>query len=378
MTKKFHFSSIGIVAVFIMAFFVTTLGVVSGVYASSDLEHGQRLVTIHDRGIEKSIITRETTLRDVFDEAKIIVDPNDMVEPGLDKKLEGDSYQVNVYRARPVTVIDGNNKIRVMSAYQTPQQIAQHAGFTLHDEDITDMRLPDDPRADDMNLQLTIKRATPVQLVLYGKEDTVYTQEKTVAAFLKEKKIHLEKNDTLSVNTAAPIQSDMKIEIWRNGKQTLTRDEAIDFEVQRIEDADKEVGYREVKTPGVKGKKKVTYEVVMRNGKELARKQIQSVTLEQPKKQVEIVGAKPSFGGDFAAALAKLRSCEGGYNSWNPAGPYYGAYQFNQGTWASVADPSKYGNATPAEQDLAARKLYERRGWSPWPVCGASLPDIYR
>ncbi|HEY0964976.1 MAG TPA: G5 domain-containing protein [Candidatus Saccharimonadales bacterium] len=377
MTKKFHFSYIGITGVFILAFFVTTLGVASGVYAASDLKHGQRLVTIHDRGVEKSVITRETTLRNVFKEANIIIDPNDMVEPGLDETLEGDSYQVNVYRARPITVIDGNNKIRVMSAHQTPQQIAQHAGFVLHDEDITKMRLPDDPLADDMNLQLTIDRATPVKLVLYGKSDTVYTQAATIEAFLIEKKIQLAKNDILTVKPTTPIESNMKIEIWRNGKQTITRDEAIDFAVQRIEDADKKVGYRKITTPGIKGKKKVTYEVVMKNGKELKRKKIQSVVLERAKKQVEVVGTKPNFDGDFAAALAKLRACEGGYDSWNPAGPYYGAYQFDQGTWYGVTD-APYGKATPAEQDAAARKLYERRGWSPWPVCGASLPDTYR
>lgn len=377
MTKKINLSYIGIVAVFIAAFLVTTLGVVSGAYAASDLKQGQRLITIYDRGVEKSLITHATTLREVFKKAHIIIDPNDIVEPGIDETLESDNYQVNVYRARPVTVIDGNNKIRIMSAYQTPKQIAQHAGFTLHDEDITKIQLPDDPLAEDMNLQLTIDRATPVRLVLYGKSDIVYTQADTVEAFLRDKKIQLAKNDILSVKSGAPIQSKMKIEIWRNGKQTITRDEAIDFDVQRIEDANKKVGYRQIKTPGVKGKKKVTYEVVMKNGKELKRKKIQSVILERPKKQVEVVGTKPSFDGDFAAALAKLRACEGGYDSWNPAGPYYGAYQFNEGTWYGVTD-APYGKATPAEQDAAARKLYERRGWQPWPHCGANLPDIYR
>lgn len=377
MTNKFHFPSIAIVAVFLLAFFVTTFGSVSGVYAASDLKHGQRLITIHDRGVEKSIITREMTLREVFKNADILIDPNDMVEPGLDEALDGDSYQVNVYRARPVTVIDGNNKIRIMSAYQTPRQIAEHAGFTIQDEDMTTMQLPDDPLADDMNLQLTITRATPVKLVLYGKTNTVYTRAVTVADFLKDKNITLAKNDVLTVKETEAISEHMKIEIWRNGKQTITRDEAISFDVQRIENADKKVGYRQVKTPGIKGKKKVTYEVVMKNGKELKRKKIQSVVLEHPKKQVEIVGTKPDFGGDFAAALAKLRSCEGGYGSWNPAGPYYGAYQFDEGTWRGVTN-APYGKATPAEQDAAARTLYERRGWQPWPHCGAGLPDIYR
>ena len=118
-------------------------------------------------------------------------------------------------------------------------------------------------------------------------------------------------------------------------------------------------------------------EIVMKDGQEISRTKIQSVVVAAPSEQVEVVGSKPTFDGDFAAALAKLRACEGGYNSWNPAGPYYGAYQFNQGTWNSVTD-APYGSATPAQQDEAARKLYERRGWQPWPSCGKGLPDIYR
>lgn len=362
----------------LLAFFVTTIGVVSRAYASTELKNGQRLVTIHDRGIEKSVITRETTLRGVFEEAHIAIDPNDMVEPGLDETLEGDNYQVNVYRARPVTVIDGENKVNVMSAYQTPKQIAAHAGITLRDEDVATMTLPDDPLAEGMNLQLTVDRATPVRLVLYGSQELVYTQAKTVSEFLKEKNISLHSKDTITARSSQQITTNMKIEIWRNGEQVITRKEKVNFTIKQIQDADKEVGYRKIVTAGVPGKKLVTYKATFHNGKIIKKKALRTVIVKKSVQQVEIVGTKPSFGGDFAAALAKLRACEGGYDSWNPAGPYYGAYQFDRGTWGSVADPSRYGNATPAEQDAAARKLYERRGWSPWPHCGAGLPDIYR
>lgn len=338
---------------------------------------GERLITIHDRGDEVGLITEKDTLREVFKEADIRLDKNDLVEPAIDEELVGNNYQVNIYRARPVVIVDGMTKQLVMTAYQTPKQIAQHANIQLHDEDEATLELTNDLLTDGASERMTIDRATAVKLTLFGNTETVYTQAETVADFLAEKDISLTKKDTLTVKEETAITAGMHIEIWRNGKQTVTRKEVIEPPVRQIQDADQPVGYRKVKVAGTPGKKLVTYEIVMRNGKEVSKKELQTVIVEQAKEEVVIVGAKPSFGGDFAAALAKLRSCEGGYDSWNPAGPYYGAYQFDQGTWASVSS-APYGNATPAEQDAAARALYERRGWQPWPHCGAGLPDTYR
>lgn len=370
-----------------VALFLTATGMILAALAGAFLafipeakaaDTEEHLVTIHDRGKVRTILTRQAVLGDALKEAGYNLDANDLVEPGLDEELVSRDYQVNIYRARPIVIQDGNVKQLVMSAYQTPKQIAKHAGITLQDEDKAYLTMTDSLIRDGSSTIMQIDRATPLKLVLYGKKQTMYTQATTVADFLKEKDITLAKQDTLSVKANQPIAEGMKIEIWRNGKQTVTREETIDFEVEQIEDKDRPVGYKKITEAGVKGKKSVTYEITMKNGKELKRKKIQSVVIKKPSKQVEIVGAKPSFSGDFGKALAKLRSCEGGYDSWNPAGPYYGAYQFDKGTWSSVADPSKYGKASPAEQDAAARALYERRGWQPWPVCGAGLPDTYR
>lgn len=338
----------------------------------------QHLITIHEGDAVRSIISNKDTLREAFADAHITIDPADKIEPSVDKKLVSNDYQVNIYRARPVTIVDGVHQIRVMTAYQTPKQIAKDAGVELRAEDKTDISFPEDMVADGASLRMVIERAVLINLELYGKKEPVYTRASTVDAFLKEKKIILQGNDRASLSGATPITENMTLQIWREGKQTITQDEAIEPPVETIKDANQPAGYEKVNEPGTPGRKSVTYEIVMKNGQEVSRTTIQSVVIDQPVKKVITVGVKPSFDGDFAAALAKLRSCEGSYTSWNPAGPYYGAYQFNRGTWGSVADPSKYGNASPAEQDEAARKLYERRGWSPWPNCGANLPDTYR
>ena len=45
-----------------------------------------------------------------------------------------------------------------------------------------------------------------------------------------------------------------------------TTEEAIPFEEEKIQDVNQPTSYKEVKTPGVNGKKLVTYELVSRNG----------------------------------------------------------------------------------------------------------------
>ena len=343
---------------------------------------GERLVNIYDRGVEKTIVTKARTVREALKLAKISIDERqDVVEPGLDSEMVAEKYNVNIFRARPITIVDGNKRLKITTAEQTPALIAKAAGLEVFTEDKTTLDKGDNIVVDGADTVMKVERASVVNFVLYGKESVVRTHAKTVDELLNDKNITLQKDDMLSVDRSARIVPGMKIELWRNGKQTVTVEEDVKFQTEKVQDANRDLGYREVKQAGENGKKNVTYEIEMKNGVEVSRKEIASVVTKESKKQIEIVGAKNSntFSGSFSEALSRLRSCEGSYTS-NTGNGYYGAYQFNIGTWASVADPSKYGNATPAEQDEAAWKLYQRRGWSPWPTCKIKmgLQDIYR
>ena len=344
---------------------------------------GERLITIHDNGQDKGILTKATTLRAAFEEAHIITDANDMIEPGLDETLVANNYDVNIYRARPITIIDGAARQKVMSAYQTPKQIAEKAGIVLQAEDITDMSMNRDMVSEGTGLSLTIDRAVPFTLVLYGTKTQAFTQKATVGEMLAQKDITIASDDTLSVGVNSPIQPNMTIELWRNGKQTATEEQEVAFTTEKIQDVDKEVGFKEIKTPGEKGKKTVTFEIEMKNGQEVSRKEIQSVVTQQPKKQVEVVGTKMknTFSGTFGEALSRLRACESGGNYANKRNPKYrGAYQYDISTWANYGGFTDPADAPPAVQDQKAWETYQRRGWQPWPSCKVSqgLQDIYR
>lgn len=216
---------------------------------------GERIVTIYDQSEKQVLLTKAGSVADILEQANIPVTSNDIVEPGLDTKFVASEYTINIYRAHPVMIVDGMRKERILSPYTSAKDIAKSANIELHDEDIVDLSKPQDIITDGGGMRLAITRATPVNLKLYGKLTKVYTQEKTVDAMLKSKKIILGKNDTLSVARGASVKKDMNVEIWRNGVQTATQEEEIAFPVRHIEDADRPVGYREVQTPGEKGKR---------------------------------------------------------------------------------------------------------------------------
>jgi hypothetical protein len=79
-------------------------------------------------------------------------------------------------------------------------------------------------------------------------------------------------------------------------------------------------------------------------------------------------------GAATADDFARLRQCESGGNyAINTGNGFYGAYQFDPGTWHGLGYSGLPSSAPPALQDEAAHRLYNDRGWSPWPACSRKL-----
>jgi hypothetical protein len=82
-------------------------------------------------------------------------------------------------------------------------------------------------------------------------------------------------------------------------------------------------------------------------------------------------GTHPQHNDPF---LVCTRAHEGSYTSYNPAGPYMGAYQFLQSTWNSAANHAGRSDlvgvpphtASEYDQDDVAWALYQWRGAGPW------------
>lgn len=253
-----------------------------------------RLITIHDRGEEHVILTKADSVQDALKDADITTAAEDIVEPKAETKLVASSYVVNIYRARPIIVADGPVRLKIMTAAQTSSAIVAAAGVPeLKNEDKTNLAVSSNIAEDGATPILDIDRAIPFTLQLYGKPTPAYSHAKTVGEMLQQKGIKLASEDTVSVNQTTPLTAGLVVSVWRSGVQTATVDEPIAFPVRKVMDVDQPVGYHAVQTPGVNGHKSVTYEITAQNGNETGRKIIQSITLEEPKEQVEVIGAKP-------------------------------------------------------------------------------------
>ena len=193
-----------------------------------------------------------------------------------------------------MVIVDGAKRIKTTTAAQSPATIAKSANVTLYPEDKTELDRVEDVLAEGgAGLKLVIDRATEFTFVQYGKRiDFARTQATTVGAMLKEKGIVLGAADGVSVPLNAPITQGMTVAVWRDGKQTMTQEEVVTKPIEEVKDADREIGFREVRTPGKDGKRTVTYEIEMKNGVEVARKEIASSVLAEAVKEVVVVGAK--------------------------------------------------------------------------------------
>ena len=360
-------------------------GVAASNNANADGERREgtaTLLTIHDRGVDQVIVTHATTVRAALEEADIELASQDAIEPSLDAKLVANEYQVNIYRARPVIVIDGDVRRKVMTAYQTPDQIAEQVGIVLYNEDAAVIGRSSDLVSDGASLTLKITRAVPFQFTLYGQTGEARTQGKTVGAMLKEKNIELTKHDRVVPAVETPLTQGMEVRVWREGKQTVTVEEDVVFEVEQIRDANRLIGYKQVQTPGVVGKRSVTYEIETRDGNEVKRVEIASVAKSEPTKQVEVVGIKNNGNGLTKSMGVKMFTDSNGVThretyydldmkvvmGYCGGGSYSvredGAKIDSQGYILVAANLPRYPRCSIVETSLGLGKVYDTGGFA--------------
>lgn len=344
---------------------------------------GRRLITLHDRGQAAIFLTDAKTLGDALKQQDIQLDPRDAVEPSRDEELVASEYKVNIYRARPVVIIDGAVRVKTVSPYQTPERIAKDAGFTLNPEDTVTLAASTDYVYDGAGLQLVIDRSLPLTMNLYGRQVEVHTQARTVGDMLEEKNIRFMAADRVQPDATTPITSGMSVRVWREGKQTLSVDQAIPFSREIVYDADRPIGYRVAQSAGTNGMRSYTYEIEIKDGKEISRVEIANIVTREPTKQVEVIGIYNNGTGLTQGKGAQywtdskgvshretyydldmgrvMQSCgQGGYYTVRPDG----AKVDRDGYILIAANYGRYPKCSIVETSLGLGKVYDTGGFA--------------
>ncbi|OGL26216.1 hypothetical protein A3E49_03055 [Candidatus Saccharibacteria bacterium RIFCSPHIGHO2_12_FULL_49_19] len=309
------------------------------------------VVFIYSEGARQTVTSKAQTVGELVSRLNLNLSPQDVVEPSSDTPIVEDNFRINIYRARPVTVIDGGVKMVTLTAQKSPRMVAAQAGLTVHSEDIAKFE-QGSVSENIIGEKVVVARATPILLNLYGAQLTAYTQAKTVAGLLAEKNIKLNDGESVLPDPNTPIAPQMQIFVLREGAKVETVEEVIPIPVQTVEDKSLSLGATAVRQTGSVGRKVVTY--IVFEDLSRPRQLIQEVIVQSAVPKILAVGAA-RFSDTLESWLYKLRMCEshGNYQA-NTGNGYYGAYQFSASTWNSLH--TEYANAhlaPPSVQDRA-------------------------
>ena len=338
--------------------------------ASAD---SQRLVSLYVDGQKKLFPTDASTVGEVLKRANVKLGADDLVEPSAGTTMSFGQYNINVYRARPVEMVDGVHSYYVHSAYQSPRLLALTAGLNVYPEDkyrteiITNI-----VQNNSLGEKVTVLRAKPFTVNVDGSNRHLRTQADTVGDALKGADISLGLKDTVSAPPAAKLLPGATITITRVTEAVVTLTQNLPRPVQNVNDPNMLKGQTAVQNPGSDGQKTVTYRIHYQNGVETSRETLQVVSQTAPVAEVISVGTKVVFAGSVeywrplvvaAAAqhgldpnmMLRIMNCEshGNATDVNASSGATGLFQYKPGTWASAV--RAFGNGNEDIMDGAAQ-----------------------
>lgn len=262
------------------------------------------VVFLFDGKDRQVIDTKAKTVGDMINKLPLHLIPEDVVEPSLDTPIPEDNFRVNVYRARPVTVVDNGSKIVTLTAQKSPRVVAQNAGLNLNPEDRASF-VQGAVTENIIGEKVVVARATPVALNLYGAQLTAYTQAKTVKELLVEKQIKLSGGETVQPEQNTPITPNLPVFILRKDAKVVTTEAPIPAPEQIINDPSLSFGTTVVRQTGAPGKKLLTYILQTdSSGKEISRQILQEVIVQDPVPQITARGSTISITGDKTGVMA--------------------------------------------------------------------------
>jgi uncharacterized protein YabE (DUF348 family) len=345
------------------------------------LAGGTTAFVAEDKAIELSVDGQPRTLHTFADdvtellaEEGVRVGAHDMVAPAPGEALaSGD--EVAVHYGRPVRLTLDGQRREVWTTARTVEGALRQLGVRAEGAYLSISR---SQRIGRQGLALDVRTERSVTVMADGRARTVRTNAATVREAVAQAGITLRGQDTTSVAGDSFPRDGQTVTVLRITGTKEVREESIPFGVERTEDASLFRGTEVVERAGQPGLRRITYSLRIVNGVRQKPRRIRTELVREPRAQAVRVGTKPrpaSVEGADHLDWQGLAACESGGrpDAVDPSGTYGGLYQFDTRTWQSLGGTGRPQDAPAAEQTLRAKKLYVRRGASPWPHCGERL-----
>ena len=245
------------------------------------------VVKINDRGVITEIEARlPETVEKILQDAEIVLNEGDEVEPGLTSEL-AEAGEIVINRKNNVTLtMDGESR-EIEMIGGTVADLLEKEKITLAENQHANVDM-DKYLTDGMEIIITTTYT--VTILHDGEEEEVEVDAGTVQDALDAAGIELGKDDRIEPGVDAEIKEGMEIEINRVTFEEITETEEIPFETERVDDGNLAKGTEEKETEGVKGEKTTTYKVTYVDSEEEEREVLKEEVTKEPVKEVIRVG----------------------------------------------------------------------------------------
>lgn len=252
-------------------------------------EGTKKSVALDADGKQLEISTHAKTVADVLEDENIVIADKDKVSPSLDTKIVND-MTIKWEQAKEYAVVVDGKEQQVITTEKRVEDVLQEAGVNVTANDKVSLALDEKLKPGE-----TVDVQKAFQLTLTDgtkKAEKVWSTRTTVANFLEEQGVKLNKFDRLNVKESDIVKSGQQLTIVRVEKKVDTVEEEIEFSTENRNDGDLAQGEQKVITEGENGKVERTYEVVVENGKVVARNLQKEDVLKDPVKKVVALGTK--------------------------------------------------------------------------------------
>ncbi|MEU1514336.1 ubiquitin-like domain-containing protein [Streptomyces sp. NPDC005811] len=345
------------------------------------LAGGTTAFVAEDKAVELTVDGKARTLHTFADDVTelladegVPVGAHDVVAPAPDTALaSGDEIEVRY--GRPVRLTLDGHRHDVWTTARTVEAALEQFGVRA---DGAYLSLARTRRIGREGLALDVRTERSVTVLADGRARTIRTNAATVREAVEQAGITLRGEDTTSVPAGSFPRDGQTVTVLRITGGKEVREEPIPFAVRRTEDPALFRGTEVVERAGQPGLRRITYALRTVNGVRQKPRRTGTEVVRAPRDQLVRVGTRPlptSARGADGLNWQGLAACESGGrpDAVDPSGTYGGLYQFDDRTWHALGGGGRPQDAPAAEQTLRAKKLYVRRGASPWPHCGARL-----
>ena len=355
------------------------LGVVAvgGVTAASMAKH----VTISVDGQDRQVTTLAGSVAGALDSAGLSAGEHDVLAPAAGTAISDGSH-IALERGRQLTVSINGTTQQLWTTADTVDEALLQLG-----QDPSTLALSAD-RSREIPLSGLDLAATTMHTVSIADGAaaavTVQSGGVDVGDVLNTQGIAIGPNDLVDPGATTPVTDGTAITITRVAVTTSTDTVDVAPADQTVDDPNLDKGTTQVAVAGTPGKQQVVTQVTTTNGVQTGRQEISRTTLVEATPNQVHVGSKSTLDWqgsrvffhdtEFGVNWDGLAYCESTNNPHavnNPSGflSTYGLFQFDLPTWATVGGSGNPGDASPEEQLMRAKLLYQSRGLEPW-LCG--------